>query len=124
MNASIQAFVVVRSVCTIHELDKHLASLFPEARSYLDIKLGPLVKHPLVYEYFKFPAILEPPEITTLNVMRYLRQFMQKNGWLNIVILSEFLEYLREQLSCEKLYDLGIKIESIALIIKVSLLFT
>jgi hypothetical protein len=108
-------------VCTLHELDKYLASLFSEARAYEDLKLGPLTKHPLVYEYFKFPSNLDPPEITTLKVMRYLKQFMHKNGWINKVDMPEFLEHLKEQMSCETLYELGVKIDSVALIIKVRL---
>ena len=109
---------MVRSVSTLHELDRYLASLY-SVKTYEDIKLGPLVKHRLVYDYFKFPHNLDPPEITTLKVMKYLRQFMRKNGWMNKVDFSDFLEYLREQMSCESLYDLGIRIESIALMVKV-----
>ena len=119
MNASIQAFFMVRSVCTLHELDGYLASLYQGAKTYEDLKLGPLVKHRLVYEYFKFPQNVEPPEITTLKVMKYLRAFLRKNGWMNKVNLPEFLEYLQEQMSCESLYDLGVRIESVALMVKV-----
>lgn len=110
---------MVRSVSTIHELDIYLARLYPGAKTYEDLKLGPLVKHRLVYDYFKFPSNLDPPEITTLKVMKYLREFMTRNGWTNTVNFAEFLEYLREQMSCESLYDLGIRIESIALMVKV-----
>ena len=119
INASIQAFVMVRSVCTLHELDRYLARLYPECRAYEDLKLGPLVKHPLVYEYFKFPQNLDPPEITTLKVMKYLKQFMSKNGWINKVDMQEFLEHLQKQMSCETFYELGVKIDSLGLVIKV-----
>jgi hypothetical protein len=115
---------MVRSVCTLHELDKYLASLYPGAQAYEDLKIGPLAKHPLVYEYFKFPSNLDPPEITTLKVMRYLKQFMSKNGWINKVDMPEFLEHLKEQMSCETLYELGVKIDSVGLIIKVRLFVT
>lgn len=119
INASIQAFVLVRSVSTLYELDKYLARLYPGAQTYEDLKLGPLVKHPLVYEFFKFPSNLEPPEITTLKVMKYLKLFLQKNGWIKKVDMPEFLEYLKEQMSCETLYELGVRIDSLGLIIKV-----
>ena len=112
---------MVRSVSTLHELGKYLASLYPEAKDYQDLKLGPLVKHPLVYDHFRFPSNLDPPEITTLKVMKYLKLFMTKNGWSNKVDMTEFLEYLTKQMSCETPYELGVKIGSVALIIKVSL---
>ncbi|XP_028393815.1 uncharacterized protein LOC114518092 [Dendronephthya gigantea] len=118
INASIQAFVMVRSVSTLHELGKYLASLYSGAEDYQDLKLGPLVKHPLVYEHFRFPSNLDPPEITTLRVMKYLKLFMGRNGWTNRVDTTKFLEYLTEQMSCETPYELGVKIGSVALIIK------
>ena len=107
-------------MCTVYELDKYLAHLY-DAQAYEDLKLGPLVKHPLVYEHFKFPSNVDPPEITTLKVMKYLKQFMSKNGWTNKVDMPEFLEYLKEQMSCETLYELGVRINSVGLIIKVRL---
>jgi hypothetical protein len=115
---------MVRSVCTLHELDRYLATLYPDSRTYEDLKLGPLVKHPLVYEYFKFPQNLDPPEITTLMIMRYLKNFMNKEGWIHKVDMQAFLKYLQEQKNCETFYELGLKIDSLGLVIKVRLVGT
>lgn len=103
-------------------MGQHLTGLYSEAREFEDLCLGPLVRQPLVYKYFKFPPNQEPPDITTLKVMKYLKQFMNdKKLWAARVDMQEFLEYLTEQISCTSPYELGVRIESIALMISVRL---
>ena len=112
----------MRSVSTLKELSQYLTNLYEGAREFEDIKIGPLVKHPLIYEYFKFPSNLEPPNINTLKVLKYLKQFMNtRDKWRDKVDLKEFLDYLVEQTNCTEPYQLGVKIESVALMIKVIL---
>lgn len=69
VNASIEAFVKARSMCTLYELGESLREYAPNNGSFESMKLGPLQSLPEVYKMFKFPQDEVIPEITTADVL-------------------------------------------------------
>lgn len=86
------------------------------------MKLGPLTKLPLIYEFFKFPPDAEMCELTTADVIEYLREYLtEKNAWTAPLNLEELLKFMVEKRGLENAYELGLRIKSPALAIQVSL---
>ncbi|XP_077869003.1 uncharacterized protein LOC144359980, partial [Saccoglossus kowalevskii] len=123
VNAYIQAFFMVRSVSTAYELLQSLGDLEKDKKSFAELNLGPFAKLPLVYKYFQLPNTMMDSEIldiTTVDIMRHLRVFMKKyDCWRSPVDVNKFMEYLMDQCDCDEPYQLGVKIQSIALVISV-----
>ena len=129
VNAFIQAFVKVRAICTLYELKECLAMVeapfdCTDKLDYSSLELGPLVKQPLVWDFFKFPPTKDDsdiPKITTLDILENLRVYLQVNNmWRSKVKLEDFMEYLIKEYNVEGPWDLGVKINSLGLGIAVS----
>ncbi len=130
VNAFIQAFVKVRAICTLHELKECLAMVeaplgCTDQLDFSSLELGPLVKQPLIWDFFKFPSTKDDsdiPKITTLDILENLRDFLRtKNLWRAKVKLEDFMEYLIKEYKVDGPWDLGVKINSLGLGIAVSI---
>ena len=85
------------------------------------MKLGPLQKLPLIFDFFKFPADSEICEITTADVIDDLKQYLtEKNAWTAQLNLEELLKFMTEKRSLDNPYELGLRIKSPPLAIQVS----
>ncbi|KAJ8303180.1 hypothetical protein KUTeg_019576 [Tegillarca granosa] len=117
VNAYIQAFVKVRSVCTLFELSECLKEFAPDKDSFTSLKLGPLQRLPVIYQLFKFPPDnIEIPEITTMDVLEHLRNYMTRfQKWTERLEMEEFMEYLVDEYDAENGYMLGIRLRSLPL---------
>ncbi|XP_069113795.1 uncharacterized protein [Argopecten irradians] len=117
VNAYIQAFVKTRSICTLYELNQCLLEYAPDKEDFASFKFGPLQRMPEVYRLFKFPTdFADIPEITTLDVLEHLRNFMTKhNKWSETLVMEEFMNYLVEVYSAENAYMLGVRLRSLPL---------
>ena len=87
----------MQSVCTIHEVEHLLIKLqVPDndtsaninnnnSSSFEDFyQLGPLYKHPVMYDHFKFPTdgSVQPREISSYHVANIIREYLtKKNLW-------------------------------------------
>ena len=111
---------MTNSICTLHELNQSLADLGSKS-DFDELKLGPLLQQPVVYDMFKAPSDLPSlPNITTIQILKHLEKYMtQKDLWRKKVDLELFLDYLREQYGCDTPYELGVRIQSIGLPISV-----
>jgi len=109
----------------VHELDECLRD-FAQNRADFDfemLKLGPLVKLPLVYQFFKVPLDAEICEMTTADVIEYLRGYLSANNlWTTKMELEKFLEYIMSARGLSSPYELGLRISSPALAIQVTAL--
>ncbi|XP_068715873.1 uncharacterized protein [Montipora foliosa] len=116
----IHAYVMCNSVATLHELGQSLADLASK-QDFEDLKLGPLLKQPVVYDMFKAPSSLDSlPQITTIQILKHLERYMtRENLWREKVDLGEFIQYLCEEYGCETPYELGVRIQSVGLAISV-----
>ena len=121
VNAYIQAFVKVRSICSVYELGECLKEFTHDRQDFETLHHGPLVKLPIVYEYFKISPESNLCEITTIDIIEYLRQFLGENDlWNNKqVSLADFLKFITKKLSLKNPYELGVRITSMPLAIQV-----
>lgn len=108
------------SISTLYELNQSLADLGSKP-DFEDLKLGPLLHQPVVYDMFKAPLNLsEVPHITTIQILKHLEKYMTREDlWRKKVDLTKFMEYLCEEYDCETPYELGVRIQSIGLAISV-----
>lgn len=122
----VHAYVMSNSIATLYELGQSLVDLISRQDSskqdFEDLRLGPLIQQPVVYDMFKVPSSLpSPPNITTIQILKYLENYMTKeNLWREKVDLKKFIAYLCEEHGCEIPYELGIRIQSVGLAISVS----
>ena len=117
VNAYIQAFVKVRSICTLHELKDCLKDYAISKDNFSKLNIGPLQRLPIVYQMFKFPTDFEEiPEITTLDILEHLRNYLtKKNKWTERTDLQDFMEYLVEEYDADDAFQLGVRIRSLPL---------
>ena len=116
----VHAYVMTNSICTLHELNQSLADLGSKS-DFDELKLGPLLQQPVVYDMFKPPSDLPSlPNITTIQILKHLEKYMtQEDLWHKKVDLKLFLDYLCEQYDCDTPYELGVRIQSVGLAISV-----
>ena len=114
------AYIMSNSISTLYELSQSLADLGSKP-DFEDLKLGPLLQQPVVYDMFKAPPDLsEVLHITTIQILKHLEKYMTREDlWRKKVDLTKFMEYLCEEYHCETPYELGVRIQSIGLAISV-----
>ena len=119
VNLFVHAYVTFNSITTLYELNQSLADLGSKS-DFEQLRLGPLLKQPVVYHMFKAPQNLTAiPQVTTVQIIKYLNKYMSKTtGPLH---LEKFLEYLCEQYKCNTPYELGVRIQSLGLAVAVML---
>ncbi|XP_022793492.1 uncharacterized protein LOC111332406 isoform X4 [Stylophora pistillata] len=117
VNLFVHAYVTFNSITTLYELNQSLADLGSKS-DFEQLRLGPLLKQPVVYHMFKAPQNLTAiPQVTTVQIIKYLNKYMSKTtGPLH---LEKFLEYLCEQYKCNTPYELGVRIQSLGLAVAV-----
>ena len=109
------------TVSTLHEIEMGISKLM-EKQSFNELKLGPLRKQPLIYEHFKFPPDNEEiPKLTTADVLEALWQYMKTAQKGKKVDVNDFMVHLAKKRGLETPYEIGIRINSIALAITVSI---
>ena len=83
-------------------------------------QLGPLYKHPVIYDHFKFPTdgSGQPREISSYHVANIFRGYLtKKNLWQSREFqTADNLTYLAETLGVENSWNLGLKIVSLSLL--------
>ncbi|CAI9734952.1 Hypothetical predicted protein [Octopus vulgaris] len=120
VNAYIQAFVTVRSVCTLKELEECIALYVNESNSFQSLKLGPLHKMQIVFDLFKFPPGEDSfPELSTMDVLDNIRNFLNENNWYKKHEMQEVMTFLTKAFHCSDPFHLGIRLRSLPLAIGV-----
>ncbi|RXN00805.1 hypothetical protein EOD39_8678 [Acipenser ruthenus] len=118
INIFIEAFEAVRTVCTLHEIGQCLAGL-KNKKHFEELELGPLCKLPLIYKMFKVPSTMKDEdirEIETVDILKSLRAYMrEQRAYRSKVDLAEFMQFVMDQYNCDSPYELGIRIQSVAL---------
>lgn len=122
VNTYILGFVKTRSICTLYELKECLREYVPNKEDFVNLKLGPLQRLPIVYEQFRFPPDLAHiPEITSMDVLDMFHNFLTENGlWTKKLELEPFMDYLVKKYSADNAYMLGVRIRSLPLAAGVS----
>ena len=92
-------------MATLHELGQNLKEFVPDepVDNFEELKLGPLQKQPLVYQFFKFPPDCEIPDIDTFDVIEMLRDYLtEKNKWTSRDLnMQEFMIFIKVHSSIE-----------------------
>jgi len=79
---------------------------------------------PLVYGFFKTPLDGNICEMTTADVIEYLRGYLTTNSlWTTKIELEKFLQYVVDARGLSSPYELGLRISSPALAIQVTHIF-
>lgn len=117
VNASIEAFVLSRSICTLYDLERSLVEYDAEKKDRFEaLRLGPLQCLPTVYDKFKFPQEEKIPEISTADVLDVLQEFLtKKQKWTDRLDMEEVMAYFVEYWHVPTAYSLGIRIRSLPL---------
>ncbi|BFZ19889.1 hypothetical protein BsWGS_22929 [Bradybaena similaris] len=119
VNAYVQNFVRTRSLCTLFELKECCREFHPEKKDFEHLKLGPLQKMPIIQDLFKFPMDEYIPEITSIDLIEHLHDYLDKsNKWTKSVNMDEFLSYLVETYNITSPLSLGIRMRSMPLAIQ------
>lgn len=124
VNAYVQAFCKARSVATLHELHLNLQDFCANSSPFETLKLGPLKKMPIVWEYFKLPEDADILEIETPDILDCLADYLSsKDLWLSQDLKKElepFMMFMVEKYGVTTPYYLGVRINSILLAVQVS----
>lgn len=123
VNLYIQMFVKTRAICTVCELGECLREFAPNHQDFETVRLGPLIKLPMVYEQFLSPPDKDICEIRTAEILEYLRGYLTENNlWTdNKASLEEFLTYMMKKRGLSTPFELGVRIKSLPLAIQVGL---
>lgn len=123
VNLYIQMFVKTRAISTVCELGECLREFAPNRQDFETVRLGPLVKMPMVYEQFFAPTDKDICEIRTAEILEYLRCFLTENNmWTdNKASLEEFLKFMMNKRGLATPFELGVRIKSLPLAIQVGL---
>lgn len=121
VNLYIQMFIKTRAICTVYELSQCLKEFTPNHQDFETLRLGPLVKMPLVYESFLQPADKEICEIETAHILEHLKCYLTENDlWTNNTgAVENFLIYMMEKRGLSTPYELGVRLKSLPLGIQV-----
>ncbi|OVA05273.1 protein of unknown function DUF3883 [Macleaya cordata] len=113
VNAFIHCFVGARRITSLYDLDVAICKNEGVER-FEELKLGPLVRHPLVVHYFSVPSgTKEVHRITTEGIISRLVQFIDGKG--KFIQAEEFLQFLATKESVEVKEKLGVRIQSLKL---------
>ena len=115
----IKTFCFLSPITSLFELEQ--AILHAEKKESFEVlRIGPLIKHPLVKDYFRPHSDLrEIPEITGGKLRKYLSDFLSRSKGQKRT-LEEFLEFICKCESAESISHLCIRISSFPLAISVS----
>ena len=122
----IRIFCWMSPITTLYELEKSLVSS-EKVTTFQELRMGPLIKHPLVTKFFQPPHYLqEIPEITAHQIQKTLMKFLDKTRKKAATrgdrhSVEDFLEFFAKSLSKTSPLDLCVRITSFPLAIQVSL---
>ncbi|XP_026387919.1 uncharacterized protein LOC113283008 [Papaver somniferum] len=114
INAFIHCFVGSRRIISLYDLSLAICKNEGIER-FEDLRLGSLLRHPLVVHYFSVPVdTKEVHKITSQEVISYLADYLySKNG--RFVQAEGFLEFLAIKESVDIKEKLGVRIQSLKL---------
>ncbi|TYI36077.1 hypothetical protein ES332_A03G117400v1 [Gossypium tomentosum] len=113
VNAFIQCFAGVRRITTLYELE--LAICENEGvRTYDNLELGPLLRHPLILRYFSVKNCTEVFKITSEDIIAHIHEFI--DGHKNQeMLIDEFLDFVADKQAATSKEKLGVRIRSLAM---------
>ncbi len=123
--------VFIRDFCwlcpftSLYELERTILE-FEKVASFEELRMGPILKHPVLQDMFKIPNDLSHvPEITTYDILESLNAFVNKhkkgdNIWDK---LEEFMDFFAKKYSVPSPQYLCVRVSSYRMALSVSLRF-
>ncbi|KAJ8547079.1 hypothetical protein K7X08_010665 [Anisodus acutangulus] len=116
INAFIHCFVGVQRITTLYDLEVAMCKN-DGVEQFEELELGPLVKHPLIIQYFSInPDVSEVFRITSEEIMSFLSKFMDADISRKVQI-DEFLNFITEKKSAGTRENLCVRIQSLGMYI-------
>ena len=121
--------VFIRDFCwqcpftSLYELERTILE-FEKVSSFEELRMGPILKHPVLQDMFKIPNDLSHvPEITTYDILETLNAFVNKhkkgdNIWEK---LEEFMDFFAKKYSVPSPQYLCVRVSSYRMALSVSL---
>ena len=122
----IHMFCWMSPITTLHELEKALV-LVEKVATFQELRIGPLIKHPMVAKFFQPPEDMrETPEITAHQIQKTLMKFIDKKrketGRGEKLSMQEFLVFFAKSLSKPSPHHLCVRITSFPLAMQVNVI--
>ncbi|KAJ4955822.1 hypothetical protein NE237_012605 [Protea cynaroides] len=114
VNAFIHCFVGVQRITSLYDLNFAICKN-RGVKSFEDLELGPLLRHPLVVHYFLVPSYaMEIHKITSEEIIRYLVEFVNVCKDAEIVG-DNFLDFIasKRSITSSSRAKLGVRIQSL-----------
>ncbi|OVA05274.1 protein of unknown function DUF3883 [Macleaya cordata] len=112
VSAFIQCFLVVRKIASLYDLDVAICKR-ESVKRFEDLKLGPLLRHPLVVKYFQVPLdAKEVYRITSEEIISRLFEFLDICKRKDFQA-ERFLKFLATKESVDVKEKLGVRIRSL-----------
>ncbi|KAK9072450.1 hypothetical protein SSX86_008884 [Deinandra increscens subsp. villosa] len=113
VNSFIHCFVGVQKITSLHELDMAICES-EGVKSFEELELGPILKHPLVVHYFSVgPDVTEICKITSEQIVAYLSILPRKKRKTTVDDLLDFIAKRRKKSRenlCIRIQSLGMHI--------------
>ena len=117
LNEFIRTFCWNCPITSLFELQRTLCE-FEKVADFEELKVGPIVKHPVVIHLFKVPEdVLTVPEITAYDIHTCLTAYISKSRANDV---KEFMTYMAEKFSVPSPLYLCVRISSFPLACSVS----
>eukprot|EP00741_Cyanophora_paradoxa_P009246 tig00001416_g8956.t1 len=114
----IQTFMNQRPIVTLWEIEQEVCAA-EAVPNYAALRLGPLIKHPLVIRGFSPPpSLTAAPAITSADVALALRTYLNSRKWGEKVDTPEFVRWLAIKRQVADPLELCIKVHGVGLYIK------
>uniref|UniRef100_A0A7N0SZS8 Protein NO VEIN C-terminal domain-containing protein n=1 Tax=Kalanchoe fedtschenkoi TaxID=63787 RepID=A0A7N0SZS8_KALFE len=118
INSFINCFVGVRRITSLYDLEVAICESEGVGR-FDELELGPLVRHPLVVQYFSVRSdVTDIHKISTEEILVSLSKYMEAH-WNQKIEVSEFMDFLAEKQSVTSREKLCIRIQNLGMHISV-----
>ncbi|KAJ1293140.1 hypothetical protein BS78_01G045100 [Paspalum vaginatum] len=115
VNAFIHCYVAARKIVTAYDLEVEICKNEGVER-FEELGLGPFLQHPLVAHYFSVPADLSmAPKLCSEEIINALLKCVDNSK--KKMTVEDFLDYLAKQKSVSGKEKLGVRIQSLGLLI-------
>ncbi|KAI3791105.1 hypothetical protein L2E82_04710 [Cichorium intybus] len=116
INSFIHCFVGVQKITSLHDLEMAICES-EGIKSFEELELGPMLKHPLVEHYFSVgPDVTEILKITSEQIVAYLSILLRKKRKISVDDLLDYIAKRKKESPenlCVRIQSLGMHIGNI-----------
>ncbi|XP_074337868.1 protein NO VEIN-LIKE isoform X2 [Apium graveolens] len=114
INAFIHCFVGVRKITSLYDLELAICKI-EGIEKFEELELGPLLRHPLVVQYFgASPDVRDVFKITSEEIISFISKLIRKKKQKDITV-DELLDFIAKKKSVDKKELLSVRIRSLVM---------